>query len=207
MLGSITPLGERGRGSTWAVTAAFYIAGSAIAGAAVGAGLGGLGRAIAGMGSAGSAAPAQTTAWILAAVTSFAVAVDLRAGGLRLPSVERQVNEEWLYRYRGWVYGLGFGLQLGTGVVTIVTTAAVYLTWLAALLTASPLAGGAIGLAFGLGRAAPMLSVAGVRDQSRLLALDASLRRLEPLSRRMTISAEAALGGSLLAILARGTLR
>ena len=58
-----------------------------------------------------------------------------------VPSWHRQVNEDWLADFRGWVYGAGFGVQLGTGVVTIVTTAAVYLVWLTALLGASPVLG------------------------------------------------------------------
>jgi len=62
--------------------------------------------------------------------------------------VHRQVDDGWLPRYRGWVYGAGFGLQLGLGVVTIVTTAAVPAVWLLALLTASPSHGAAVGLAF-----------------------------------------------------------
>ena len=35
--------------------------------------------------------------------------LDRRVGGLRLPTWHRQVDERWLARYRGWVYGLGFG--------------------------------------------------------------------------------------------------
>ena len=34
-------------------------------------------------------------------------------GGFRLPSHTRQVNEAWLDEYRGWVYGGGFGWQIG----------------------------------------------------------------------------------------------
>ena len=33
------------------------------------------------------------------------------------------VHEQWLTRYRGWVYGVGFGAQLGFGLVTIITSA------------------------------------------------------------------------------------
>ena len=47
MLGSITPLGERGRGSTWWVTVSAYIAGSAVGAAALGAALGGIGARVA----------------------------------------------------------------------------------------------------------------------------------------------------------------
>jgi len=43
MLGSITPLGERGRGSRWGVTVSAYLMGSAVGGAALGAMLGWIG--------------------------------------------------------------------------------------------------------------------------------------------------------------------
>jgi len=82
--------------------------------------------------------------------------------------VHRQVDDGWLPRYRGWVYGAGFGLQLGLGVVTIVTTAAVPAVWLLALLTASPSHGAAVGLAFGLSRGLPVLATAGIDSPGRL---------------------------------------
>src|SRR4249919_1505358 len=77
----------------------------------------------------------------------------LERSGRAIPSWHRQVNEDWLTQYRGWVYGLGFGVQLGLGVVTIVTTAAVYLTWVAAFVSGSAAIGAAVGAAFGLARA------------------------------------------------------
>ena len=48
-------------------------------------------------------------------------------GGLHLPPTRRQVNERWLDQFRLWVYGAGFGWQIGTGLATYVKTAAVYL--------------------------------------------------------------------------------
>ena len=42
MLASITPLGERGRNATWAITVTAFTVGATLAGAAVGALLGGL---------------------------------------------------------------------------------------------------------------------------------------------------------------------
>ena len=89
---------------------------------------------------------------LVAIVALAAVAADLSLGGLRLLTVRRQVNEDWLTAYRGWVYGLGFGFQLGLGVVTIVTTAAVYAAVADAVLTGSVLGGVLIGLTFGLVR-------------------------------------------------------
>ena len=78
---------------------------------------------------------AVRAAWraVIGAVALIGVALDLGWAGLRLPTVRRQVNEDWLHRYRGGVYGFGFGFQLGLGVATIVTTAAVYLTFVFAL--------------------------------------------------------------------------
>ena len=83
--------------------------------------------------------------------------LDRRAAGLRLPTWRRQVDEAWLARYRGWVYGAGFGLQLGLGVVTIVTSATVYATVLLCALSGSPPVGLALGALFGLARALPVL--------------------------------------------------
>src|ERR1700686_1677931 len=104
MLASITPLGERGRRSTWGVTVSAFLLGAVIAGAAAGAALGALG------GLAfpdGSTARARTAALGVA----LAVAIVLDARGRRVPGPRRQVNERWLDEYRGWVYGLGYGSQ------------------------------------------------------------------------------------------------
>src|SRR4051794_15389597 len=131
MLGSITPLGERGRGSRWWLTATAYTIGSVAGGAA----LGGV------FGLAGWALPVRlgpVAVLIVVALLGLAgAAVDAGIGGLRIPTIRRQVDEDWLHRYRGWVYGIGFGFQLGLGVLTIVTTAAVYAVFALALLAGS----------------------------------------------------------------------
>ena len=110
MLTSISPLGERARGNRWPVTVAAYVLGSGVAGAAVGGVLGLLGDLL-----------LRPLPLVAAAVCLAAAAADL--AGL-LPRGSRQVDEDWLVRYRGWVYGLAFGGQLGVGVATIVTSAA-----------------------------------------------------------------------------------
>src|SRR5919199_1056164 len=125
MLASIHPLGERARDRRWGVTVSAYVAGSTLA-------------------------AAVTVAVLCAAALAF----DLHPGGLQLPTIHRQVDKDWLDRYRGWVVGVGFGFQLGLGVVTIVTTAAVYLTFALATLTGSAAAGAPVGATF---RPAPAL--------------------------------------------------
>src|SRR5688572_32938844 len=119
MLGSITSLGERGRGMRFGVTMAAFAIGAMAAGAAVGAALGAAGEAVAGaVGAPSWAAPAALAVVVAAGLT-------LEATG-RLPTLRRQVNEDWLRRYRGLVYGVGFGAQLGAGVATVVNSAAIY---------------------------------------------------------------------------------
>src|ERR1051326_4054234 len=127
MLASITPLGERSRGQRWSVTVTSHLLGSIRGGRPRGAALGASGRMLARL--TGSDANARLLA--LAAVVAVGVAFDAAS---RLPTHRRQVNELWLHRYRGWVYGLGFGAQLGAGAATTVATSAVYATGAAALL-------------------------------------------------------------------------
>src|SRR6266446_10985586 len=110
MLSSITPLGERGRGTSWGRTVAAFIAGSTVAGAALGAAVGSLGRAL----------PfSSASLLLLGSLCLLGLALDKRVGNLRLPTIRRQVDEAWLGIYRGWVYGVGYGVQLGRGVGTI----------------------------------------------------------------------------------------
>ncbi len=195
MLGSITPLGERGRGSRWGVTVSAYLVGSAAGGAALGATLGALGEPL--------SLSSTERLVILAGAIVIGVAFDLGAGGLTLPTTRRQVDEHWRAEYRGWVWGLTFGFQLALGVITVVTTSMVYVTWIAALLAGSTAAGAAIGLAFGLARALPILSVARVRTSGQLLGIDRTLQRLATPARRATIAASASSAAGAIAGVAR----
>jgi sulfite exporter TauE/SafE len=174
MLSSITPLGERGRGRRWATTAAAYLSGS-VAGAAV------LGTALGALGSLlpASIRPGRPAGWVAIAIAAaLGLVFELRLGGLALPTIRRQVNENWIARYRGGVVGFGFGVQLGLGVVTIVTTALVYLTWVVAALSGSAMAGMAIGATFGLARALPVLAVRRADSFAELAAVHRRVARL-----------------------------
>jgi sulfite exporter TauE/SafE len=164
MLASIHPLGERARKRRWGVTVSAYVLGSSVAAALLGGALGGVGRVL-------SLSPAAT-AVAAAVLCAVGLAFDLHAGGLELPTIHRQVDKDWLDRYRGWVVGVGFGVQLGLGVVTIVNTAAVYVAFGLALLTGSVAGGVVVGATFGLARALVILGVARVRrpDQSSVSA-------------------------------------
>ena len=134
MLSTITPIGERGRNHRYASTAAWFILGATLGGATLGLGAAVLAAGVGALDLSPEAALGATA--VLAAVT---IASDLNVGGFRLPSHTRQVNESWLDEFRSWVYGGGFGWQIGVGLATYVTTAAVYLMIAMAALTGDPL--------------------------------------------------------------------
>ena len=192
MLGSITPLGERSRNRRWGITVTTYVLGSVLGGLAIGGTLGWLGAA-AGVGDLSVA----VRLGVLALAVVVGIAFDLGLGGLRLPTVHRQVNEDWMVRYRSWVYGLGFGVQLGLGVVTIVATSAIYAMLLAAALSGSAAAGALIGGVFGFVRAAVVFAVAGVKRPEQLGRADVLLRRWDGWTRRAAIGVSGALGVAL----------
>jgi hypothetical protein len=159
MLSSISPVGERARAQRWGLTATAYALGSTAGGAGVGLLSGGLGALL----LADVPAPARLLA--AAAAAALGATLDVTTG---VPSPHRQVDERWLTTYRGWVYGAGFGVQLGTGIATIVPSSAVYALWAGALLLADLRAGAAVGATFGLLRAAPLLAAGRIRTVAAL---------------------------------------
>jgi sulfite exporter TauE/SafE len=172
-----------------------YLIGSLAGGAALGAVLGWIGSPL--------EMSASFRLVLLGTATAVGIASDLGLGGLRIPSTHRQVDETWRASYRGWVWGLAFGAQLALGVVTVVMTAFVYVTWLGAVLAGSVATGAVIGLAFGLARAVPILTVARVRTSGQLLGVDRTLQRLAAPARRLTVAA----GASIAAVALLGAAR
>jgi len=177
MLSSIHPLGERSRSNRYWLTVSAYLVGSLVGGVATGAVAAALGMLV-GLGDVGDA----VRALLLAAVAVAALAADLRPRPLS--HVRRQVDEHWLGTYRGWVYGLGYGLQLGCGLVTIVSSATVYLWVAAALLSGSVLAGVLFGATFGTVRGLILLTGAGLHSPDGLRTFHRRLDRLRPAARR-----------------------
>jgi len=157
MLGSITPLGEQGRGNRWWLTVGPYALASALGGLLVGSAAGLVGT---GLRLVGLTLPPAGALLAVAVVAALGLAADAGLLGLRLPTLRRQVDEEWLGRYRGWVVGVGFGFQLGLGVATIVTASATWAALTAAAASQSLLGGALIGLVFGSVRALPLLLAA-----------------------------------------------
>lgn len=191
MLSSISPLGEQARRQHFSITATSYLAGSTASGALLGGTLGTLGRGL-------PRDADQAFLLTVAAIACVGLLADRGTFGWHVPGPRRQVNEDWLARYRGWVYGGGFGLQLGFGFATIVSTSITYLAFGCALLTASATSGLVIGALFGATRALPILTTARLRDWQQLREFMASLQRRLPLVRRAVLVAHVAtIGGTL----------
>jgi|SRR5947209_7124387 len=168
MLASITPLGERGRQSIWAVTVAAFAFGAIATAILLGAALGTLGEV---------AVPArEDVRWaVLLVALLAALAFDLRPRPV--PGPHRQVDPGWLDRYRGWVYGVGYGAQLGLAVSTVVTSAATYAALLAAVVCRSSLGGAAVMGCYGAVRGLTPLAAAHVRSTRQLVTIHGTLER------------------------------
>ncbi|HMJ76950.1 MAG TPA: hypothetical protein VK507_13315 [Iamia sp.] len=174
MLSTITPMAEQSRGHRYGVTATWFI---------LGAGLGGLtlGGAAALLAAGLSVLDLSTTATFGAAAVLAAATAMVDAGtfGRRPPFFRRQVDDAWLAKYRAWVYGGGFGWQIGVGLATYIMTAGVVLTALLAVLTASVTQALAIGVIFGLARGLVVLLGARITSPGALGAVHQRLDALE----------------------------
>jgi hypothetical protein len=165
MLSTITPFGERSKGHRYGATATWFVVGAVAGGLSLG--------ALAAAGAAGVGAlhlSDGAVAAVALAATLVALASDTGLAGRRLPIHGRQVNERWLDAFRPWVYGAGFGWQIGCGLATYITTAAVYLVVVLSALGGRPAVELAVGGAFGLVRGLAVLLTARLEDPAALLA-------------------------------------
>jgi MFS family permease len=162
MLSTITPMAERSRGRRWGLTAAWFVLGATLGGATLGL------LAVAGAALIGATGVGTSLALGLAAAAALVTASMDLGVGTQMPHHRRQVDEVWLDQYRSWVYGLGFGWQIGTGLATYIMTAAVYLTVTLAALTGSPTTAMGIAVLFGFTRGLAILLGVRLTDPQRL---------------------------------------
>jgi hypothetical protein len=195
MLASITPLGERGRGSRWAITIVAFASAATVAGAALGALLGAAGGTLSG------AVSDEGRLAVLAVMLAAAAALDLRSR--RVPGPRRQVNERWLDEYRGWVYGAGYGGQLGVGFTTVVMSSATYVAVGAAILSGRASEGALMMGCYGAIRGVTPLIGARVNTPAALLRLHRALGRwADPVRQAALIALVASVGVALVGALA-----
>jgi hypothetical protein len=187
MLSTITPLAEQGRGHRYRSTAAWFVIGAIVGGATLGLGAALLAWLVSFMHL--TTAAALGCAAVLALVTA---ASDLRVFGFHLPIHPRQVNELWLGRFRSWVYGSGFGWQIGVGFATYIMTGAVYLTVALAALSGEPLVAFGICVLFGFLRGLAILLGAVITSPERLIAFHRRFDALAEPVRRAVIGIQIA---------------
>jgi hypothetical protein len=185
MLSSITPLSEAGRGHRYWATVSWFLVGALSGGLTLGA-VAALGATA--VGSLGFSSTASAALVLLAGLVTLAS--DLRLGGFHLPENPRQVERSWLDRYRPWIYGLGFGWQLGVGVATYVMSASVYLMVVVAAATGEPSLALGIVTMFGLIRGLAILPAAGVRTPGDLGELHRRIEHFRPASRVVAIAGQ-----------------
>ncbi len=174
MLSTITPMAERSRGRRWGLTATWFILGATLGGATLGV------LAVAGASLIGLLdLPARAVLGTAAVAALVTACMDLGIG-TRMPHHRRQVDELWLDQFRSWVYGIGFGFQIGTGLMTYIMTAAVYLTVMLAALTGSAVAAMGLALLFGATRGAAILLGAGLTEPDRLRRFHRRFEALGP---------------------------
>jgi hypothetical protein len=188
MLSTITPIGEQARGARFATSATWFVVGGVAGGATLGGVLALVAVAV------GALHLTAGTIGIVAGVAALAAAVsDSRITGRQIPIHRRQVNEVWLDRFRPWVYGAGFGWQIGSGVVTYIMTAAVYLIAVLAVMTGNPWTALGVGVLFGTVRGLAVLLGRGITSPARLASFHRRFTELEPMSGRVIVVMELAM--------------
>jgi hypothetical protein len=196
MLATITPLSEHGRGHRYRTTAAWFIFGGTLGGVTLGAVTAGLALGVHAM----SLSPRELSTVALGAAL-VTVASDIGLGGFRLPVHHRQVNERWLDQFRPWVYGAGFGWQIGAGLVTYIKTAALYLMIVLAALTASPATALAVGTLFGLVRGLAVLLGRGITSPAALAAFHRRFTEAGPAALAVVVACELLVAVAFTAVL------
>ena len=187
MLSTITPMAERSRGRNWASTAAWFLGGAVLGGATLGLAAAALAALV------GLLSLTTTVALVLAAgLAVVGVGLDMGLLGTEMPHHRRQVDEVWLDQYRSWVYGAGFGWQIGTGFATYIMTAAVYLTVGLAALTGRPLVAFGLCVLFGFTRGMAIFLGTSLTDPDRLRVFHRRFEAAGPTVKWIVIGVQAA---------------
>jgi hypothetical protein len=102
------------------------------------------------------------------------------------------VNERWLDQFRPWVYGAGFGWQIGTGLATYIVTAGVYLMVLLTALIGNGWLAIGVGALFGLVRGLSVFLGRRITSTEGLRTFHQWFSDLGPKVRRATVATEVA---------------
>ena len=155
---------------------------------------GGLALLGAALGAGGGVAAALAAAALLVAAAGDA------AGRRIVPQVRRQVPESWRRVLPLPVAAGLYGVLLGLGFTTFVLSFATYGLAAVCLALGEPAAGLAIGLAFGAGRALPVVALAPLQDRDAAAAVAAGMAERPDVLRALRAGAAGGLAAAAAAI-------
>lgn len=113
----------------------------------------------------GSALPDGWLAYAIAAAVALVAAAAEARGSRIAPQIRRQLPEHWRRVMPMPVAAALYGILLGLGFTTFVLTFGVWALAGISLALGEPLVGVALGVGFGLGRAAPIVTLAPIADR------------------------------------------
>jgi hypothetical protein len=166
MVETLAPAGYAGRLRTTFVACATFTAGALVGGVITFGGLGLLGQWL-GAGGTGAVA--------VAAAVAIAAAIGEARGVRIVPQVRRQVPEAWRRVLPVPLAAGLYGVLLGLGFTTFILTFAVWALAAVSVALGDPQLGAVLGLAFGAGRALPVIALAPVAETDRGNAAHAAM--------------------------------
>lgn len=150
MVGTIIPVVYREKPMRhWLTAVSFYIVGGVLGGAGIGALLGFLGQALFSIGWWQRPILSLGAIGVMAGLYALH---ELRLWHLPYPQNQKQVPSGWRYQFHPYWVALTYGIGLGTGVITYIATASVYVILIGAFLMGDPLIGAGLLGGFGLTR-------------------------------------------------------
>jgi hypothetical protein len=191
MVETLAPAGYAGRLRTTLIACATFTAGALAGGVITFGGLALLGRSF---GAGGSVAVAAA-----AGIAVLAAIGEIR--GVRIvPQVRRQVPESWRRVVPVPLAAGLYGVLLGLGFTTFILTFAVWALAAVSVALGDPQIGAVIGLAFGIGRALPVIALAPVAETDRGNAAHAAMAERPAILRGLRMADAVALAACAVAM-------
>jgi hypothetical protein len=191
MVETLAPAGYAGRLRTTLIACATFTAGALVGGVITFGGLGLLGQWL-GAGGTGAAA--------VAAAVAVAAAIGEARGVRIFPQVRRQVPESWR-RVMPVPLAAGlYGVLLGLGFTTFILTFAVWALAAVSVALGDPQLGAVLGLAFGAGRALPVILLAPVAETDQGNAAHAAMAERPAILRGLRVADAVALAACAVAM-------
>ena len=195
MVETLAPAGYAGRLRTTLVACATFTAGALVGGVITFGGLGLLGQWL-GAGGTGAAA--------VAAAVAVAAAIGEARGVRIVPQVRRQVPESWRRVLPVPLAAGLYGVLLGLGFTTFILTFAVWALAAVSVALGDPQLGAVLGLAFGAGRALPVIVLAPVAETDRGNAAHAAMAERPAILRGLRVADAVALAACAVAMTGGG---